>query len=52
MKNLALYFKLWGVEAKSRTPKGFAKSPFSLPYLPSYIYHEEGDSTLLNFFYH
>lgn len=27
-------------------PNGFAKSTLSLPYLPSYIYNEEGDSTL------
>jgi len=39
--NLMFYFISRG-KAEYRMPNGFAKSTLSLPYLPSYIYHEEG----------
>lgn len=45
VKNLALYF-IPGGKAEHGIPNGFAKSTLSLPYLPGYIYNEEGDSTL------
>lgn len=45
VKNLVWYF-ISGGKAEHRMPNGFAKSILSLLYLPSYIYNEEGDSTL------